>query len=161
MDIQVVIGTEGYQKGLVMECTVEGQRGEPSHSSRRVFKFDKFVVKFDAVKNEDCEYRQNRLEVKNYNSLPDYERKYFAAILATGTVKRKFYIVQELVEHTDREVTQDEIEEFQVLRDKYSLWDVSVGKSYICNASLLPERGFKIYDIGVESMVKTNQPTLF
>lgn len=159
--------------GRVSSCTIDGIKGKWIESgNRRVFRFGKkFVIKFDSLgsaitlwgkKNIEV---QNQREIDNYKLVHEEDRKYFAAILRTGKVRGRLFVVQEYVE-TTRRAFKKEIEEFYNLKDKYRFTDVmlhSYDKKH--HNIAVNSKGFKLFDLGWEeefaSAVRSIQPMLW
>lgn len=144
--------------GRVVKCVIDGVEGQCiGRSNRHVFLFGKkFVVKFDSDTKPVTEWGgrnvkvQNQREIDNYKLVNEEDRKYFAAILRTGTVRGRLYVVQEYVP-TTRRAYKKEQDEYNAIRRKYSLTDVGMdfyGK-YHHNVAV-NKNGFKFYDLGWE-----------
>lgn len=131
-------------------CTIRGVKGKLASTGNRtvfIFKKDKFVIKFDDPRMGSVG-RQNRQEVRNYAKVLPEDLKYFAKIVRTGKVGKKFFVVQEYA-NTTRPATREQEREFNQISRKYNLSDVRFswgGKNH--HNIAVTARGFKVYDLG-------------
>lgn len=121
-----------------------------SQSSRQVFTFDNFVIKFDTG-------YQNGREIKFYEEYLDAaDAKYFPKLLGQGTYGDYSFLIQERVKPLDNQYAKRrDFQIFKRLTKKYQLSDLSFGepvwnapkKQHFFNCYMTRE-GIKIYDIG-------------
>lgn len=128
--------------------------GQKSHSSRQVFLFDTFVVKFD-----DCG-DQNEAEIGFYeNVLKPEDDHYFPRLLGHGTCKNErgfdvSFVVQERVFNSKKVADAARLQELRDLKDKYKLYDISLSQSDSdnhWNALITEDDRLIVYDIGMRS----------
>lgn len=117
-----------------------------SHSSRLVFVFNDFVVKFDTG-------TQNSSEKKFYQELLDKkDAQYFPKLLGYGEFDGRTYLIQERVKGRSVKITKEHADTLNYLQRKYKLWDLSpadVGDyTYKRDNFLVTSKGLKIYDVG-------------
>ena len=75
-----------------------GTRIAQYESCRKVYKFGKVVLKIDTQQGS-CGYQCAR-EAATYKAIPKKDRKYFAAILDSGSIGNKDYVIQIYVKDT-------------------------------------------------------------
>lgn len=127
---------------------VQSTNGNKSHSSRRVFLFDGFVVKFDNTRQNECErdFYLKRLEAK--------DAKYFPAFLGYGECvdscgDKWTFLVQERLEMVQRNATRRDKQLLDALIRKYDLNDLILHTSDSDHHNVaMTEKRFKIFDIG-------------
>lgn len=131
---------------------VDGQvhsSGKLSNSSRNVFLFEDFVLKF-----ESCD--QNAKELYFYqNTLEEEDAHFFPKLLGHGKHNGEVFLLQERVfESENRKPTKEDKAEFDKVVSKYEIGDLCMnlygdGTFYMCNC-MMTDDGVKIYDIGIQ-----------
>lgn len=144
--------TRGYNE---VQLSANGEVIRSNHSdtsSRQVFIFDTFVVKFDGSNKW-----QNKREIHFYeNVLEEEDAQFFPKLLGHGTHNGETFLIQERVEHTEIPTEEDE-DQFRYLETKYGIDDVGCRaasntpwnkEGYVCNCAITKD-GLKIFDIGI------------
>jgi hypothetical protein len=123
-----------------------------SHSSRLVFLFDDFVIKFEHL-------GQTEKEIFFYeNVLEPVDAKFFPKLLATGYHDNRLFLVQERVfPISGKLASRKQFNQFNYLCNKYSLDDLVLRPKHLQELNLfklehfnccLTREGLKIFDIG-------------
>ncbi len=117
---------------------------ETSHSSRYVYLFDKFVVKFDKMSSI-----QNKAELKFYTEiLEDEDRQFFPKLLASFEYDGGLVLVQERTDDVSGDIPQDVVDLANGILYKYDITDIIFEKGVRVNAAYTANKEIKIYDIG-------------
>lgn len=125
-------------------------------TSREVFLFDEFVLKFDSYGD------QNENEVAFFTDmLFDEDEQYFPKFLGHGKLNGMSYVMQERINVADDQIpTMEQISLLAELIERYRIEDVGfmgmeykgyfAGEVYCFNHNVVPvgEDGLKIYDVG-------------
>jgi len=147
MDLQV-LEVSAYNTKLVVNGELRTD-GSPGYSSRRVFIFDDFVIKFESGFGI-----QNRDELSFYNEvLEEKDAKYFPKILGFGQFEKWSFIVQEKV-HNAKEADEYHIDTLRYLINKYELYDLIVSMNCAGNhhnVAITEDDKLFIYDIGMRN----------
>jgi hypothetical protein len=120
-------------------------------SSRDVFIFDTFVVKFDTERSCGEQNFHERSFYELYLSKDD--KQFFPELYAYGTYNNVSYLVQEKVTPVNKSDFYPEFDNTLLnnVIKKYSLRDVGYEYNY-CRNFVVTADGFKIYDIGYSEM---------
>jgi hypothetical protein len=126
-----------------------GSRMLDECGNRRVYNIDnKFVLKLD---NPASYYnKQNEQELKNYEVIPEFDSQFFAKLISHGYLDGHLYLIQEFVQESFRAKTDDDTDNYELLRSKYNLRDIFLGG----RNCFLTEDSFKIIDLGYMPLTK-------
>lgn len=140
------------------EVLVETPKGRmssstDSSSSRTVYLFDDFVIKFERR-------GQNAKELFFYqNVLEEKDAKFFPKLLGSGYYEGELFLIQERAKPIDKKwASRKQARQYQYLTAKYRLSDLTLierkktpyGRKYCDHFNLyITGTGLKIYDIGI------------
>lgn len=116
-----------------------------NESSRTVYIFDNFVVKF----SEDEWCNQNETELNVWHKMQEEDKPHFASIIDYEyTEEYGLVLRQERIIGSDDGVTDELVELFIKLSDTYNLGDIAVSEGYVFNCLVTNAGALKIYDFG-------------